>query len=171
MQTEHGQLEASLFEKRAALEDKYQKLYLPLYTKRFEFVNGVEVDGPVTQASLADQDEDEEAVEKGVPDFWLTAMKNNEVLAEEFRLVSEMNSRIENAKGFELEFFFETNPYFKNAVLTKTYHIIDEDEPILEKAFGTEIEWYPVICYAQDERRTIATDGQQGERPLECKQQ
>ncbi|KAK7301454.1 hypothetical protein RJT34_12318 [Clitoria ternatea] len=45
-------------------------------------------------------------------------------------------SRIENPKGFKLEFFFDTNPYFSNSVLTKTYHMIDEDEPILEKAIG-----------------------------------
>lgn len=44
--------------------------------------------------------------------------------------------RIDNPKGFKLEFFFETNPFFKNTVLTKTYHMIDEDEPILEKAIG-----------------------------------
>lgn len=44
--------------------------------------------------------------------------------------------RIDNPKGFKLEFFFDTNPYFKNSVLTKTYHMIDEDEPILEKAIG-----------------------------------
>lgn len=44
--------------------------------------------------------------------------------------------RIDNPKGFKLEFYFETNPFFKNSVLTKTYHMIDEDEPILEKAIG-----------------------------------
>jgi len=46
-------------------------------------------------------------------------------------------SRIDNPKGFKLEFFFDSNPYFKNSVLTKTYHMIDDDdEPILEKAIG-----------------------------------
>ncbi|KAJ8526507.1 hypothetical protein K7X08_028984 [Anisodus acutangulus] len=133
-------------------------IYHYLYTKRFEIVNGVEVDGPVTPAASVDQEEDEEAVEKGVPDFWLTAMKNNEVLAEEIserdegalKFLKDIKwSRIENANGFKLEFFFETNPYFKNAVLTKTYHMIDEDEPILEKAIGTEIEWYPGKCLTQ----------------------
>lgn len=44
--------------------------------------------------------------------------------------------RIDNPKGFKLEFFFDTNPFFKNTVLTKTYHMIDDDEPILEKAIG-----------------------------------
>ncbi|RRT40632.1 hypothetical protein B296_00021417, partial [Ensete ventricosum] len=44
--------------------------------------------------------------------------------------------RIEDPKGFKLEFFFNPNPFFKNDVLTKTYHVIGEDEPILEKAIG-----------------------------------
>lgn len=38
--------------------------------------------------------------------------------------------------GFKLEFFFDPNPYFSNTVLTKTYHMLDEDEPLLERAFG-----------------------------------
>ena len=44
--------------------------------------------------------------------------------------------RIDDPKGFKLDFFFDTNPYFKNSVLTKVYHMIDDDEPILEKAIG-----------------------------------
>lgn len=44
--------------------------------------------------------------------------------------------RIDDPKGFKLEFFFDTNPFFKNSVLTKIYHMIDDDEPILEKAIG-----------------------------------
>lgn len=109
---------------------------------------------------------------KGVPDFWLTAMKTNEILAEEVGIWAQyllipmviyplLNSwhilvqiterdeealkylkdikwcRLDNPKGFKLEFFFDTNPFFKNSVLTKTYHMIDDDnEPILEKAIG-----------------------------------
>ncbi|KAK4368637.1 hypothetical protein RND71_012429 [Anisodus tanguticus] len=186
MQTQHDQLEASFFE-RAALEAKYQKLYLPLYTKRFKIVNGVEVDGPATQAAAADREEDKDAVvEKGVPDFWLTAMKNNEVLAEK----DIKWSRIENPKCFKLEFLFETNPYFKNAVLTKTYHMIDEDEPIFENANKAEElqnlmeQDYDIGSTIRDKiiphassvvrkrsGRTAAADGQRGERPPECKQQ
>ena len=44
---------------------------------------------------------------------------------------------LENPKGFKIDFFFDSNPYFKNAILTKTYHMIDEDEPILEKSEGS----------------------------------
>ncbi|PWZ17302.1 Nucleosome assembly protein [Zea mays] len=126
IQSQHDEIEAKFFEERAALEAKYQKLYEPLYTKRYEIVNGeVEVDGVSDDTA-----EGKEPVAKGVPEFWLTAMKTNEVL-------------IEDPKGFKLDFFFDTNPFIKNSVLTKTYHMVDEDDLILEKAIRTEIEWYP----------------------------
>ncbi|MCF6814767.1 NAP domain-containing protein, partial [Corynebacterium sp. MC-16] len=131
---------ADFLKEKEALEAKYQKLYQPLYTKRYEIVNGViEVEGAANETT----DESEEDKEKGVPSFWLNAMKNNDVLAEEIserdegalKFLKDIKwSRIENPKGFKLEFFFDTNPYFINSVLTKTYHMIDEDEPILEKA-------------------------------------
>ncbi|KAF3594389.1 hypothetical protein DY000_02020361 [Brassica cretica] len=98
-----------------------------------------------------EQGADKAAQEKGVPDFWLIALKNNEITTEEIterdegalKYLKDIKwNRVEEPKGFKLEFFFDENPYFKNTVLTKTYHMIDEDEPILEKAIGTEIEWY-----------------------------
>uniref|UniRef100_A0A0E0HBC1 Uncharacterized protein n=1 Tax=Oryza nivara TaxID=4536 RepID=A0A0E0HBC1_ORYNI len=61
IQSQHDELEAKFFEEKAALEAKYQKLYGPLFSKG----------------------ETEEREEKGVPDFWLNAMKKNEILAEE----------------------------------------------------------------------------------------
>ncbi|RYR69211.1 hypothetical protein Ahy_A03g015748 [Arachis hypogaea] len=109
---------------------------------RFEIVNGVtEVEG-IAEKKTAGAEEDEE---KGVPAFWLNAMKNNEVLADEIsehdegalKFLKDIKwSRIDNPKGFKFEFYFATNPYFTNTILTKTYHMIDEDEPILKKAIG-----------------------------------
>ncbi|RCV27022.1 hypothetical protein SETIT_5G292200v2 [Setaria italica] len=155
IQSKHHEMEAKFIEERAALEAKYQKLYEPLYSKRYEIVTGVvEVDG-ITKSgdeTIAEQKD------KGVPDFWLNAMKNNEILAEEIQMRDEEAlkylknikwCRIDDPKGFKIEFSFDTNPFFKNSVLTKTYHMIDEDEPILEKAIGTEIEWYPGKCLTQ----------------------
>ena len=55
--------------------------------------------------------------------------------------------KIEEPKGFKLEFFFDQNPYFKNTLLTKAYHMIDEDEPILEKAIGYDLLLLSCICY------------------------
>ncbi|KAJ6327615.1 hypothetical protein OIU78_014474, partial [Salix suchowensis] len=155
LQSQHDELEAQFLEERKALEAKYQKLFQPLYTKRFEIVNGLkEVDG-VMSAELYSIEEDQATKEKGVPEFWLTAMKTQEVLAEEIKgqdegalkFIRDIKwSRLQSPEGFKLEFYFNPCPYFKNSVLTKTYHIIDESDPILSQAIGTEIEWYPGKC-------------------------
>ncbi|KAK4425108.1 Nucleosome assembly protein 1 [Sesamum alatum] len=135
IQAQHDYLESNFFKERAALEARYQKLYQPLYAKRYRIVNQV--------------DEDEKA---GVPDFWLTALKNNEVVAGELsehdqdalKFLKEIkSSEVEYRKGFRLEFHFDPNPFFKNCVLTKTYRTVDEGEPVVERAIGTKIEWFP----------------------------
>ncbi|KAI3455571.1 hypothetical protein Pfo_012234 [Paulownia fortunei] len=174
IQSQHDELEAKFLEERATLEAKYQKFYEPLYTERFKIVNGVvEVEG-VTDASM-EQGEVKANEGKGVPDFWLTAMKTNDILAEE---ISERDEealkylkdikwcRIDNPKGFKLEFFFDTNPFFKNSVLTKTYHMIDDDEPILEKAIGTQIEWYPGKCLTQKVLKKKPKKGAKNAKPI-----
>lgn len=180
IQSEHDEIEAKFFEERAALEAKYQKLYEPLYSKRYKIVNGeVEVEGAPkesTEETPADEKTPEStADEKGVPNFWLTAMKNNEVLVEEIQERDEAAlkylkdikwCRIDNPKGFKLEFFFDQNPFFKNTVLTKTYHMIDEDEPILEKAIGTEIEWYPGKCLTQKILKKKPKKGSKNTKPI-----
>ncbi|XP_004488063.1 nucleosome assembly protein 1;3-like isoform X2 [Cicer arietinum] len=172
IQGQHDELEAKFLEERAALEAKYQKLYQPLYTKRYEIVNGVaEVEG-VASETTAEAEEDKE---KGVPSFWLNAMKNNDVLAEEIserdegalKFLKDIKwNRIEDPKGFKLEFFFDSNPYFSNSVLTKTYHMVDEDEPILEKAIGTEIQWLPGKCLTQKILKKKPKKGAKNAKPI-----
>lgn len=94
-------------------------------------------------------------VEKGVPDFWLTALKTSEEIADEISESDEdalaylkdiKYSCLSEPKGFKLDFFFDSNPYFANNVLSKTYHMVDEYEPMLEKATGTTIYWLPLQC-------------------------
>ncbi|XP_072980468.1 nucleosome assembly protein 1;2-like [Typha angustifolia] len=176
IQSQHDELEAKFFEERAALEAKYQKLYQPLYTKRYEIVNGVvEVEGVTDETTEEASTEDKATEAKGVPDFWFNAMKTNEVLAEEIqerdegalKYIKDIKwCRIDNPKGFKLEFFFDTNPYFKNSVLTKTYHMIDDDEPILEKAIGTEIEWYPGKSLTQKILKKKPKKGSKNAKPI-----
>ncbi|GMH22045.1 hypothetical protein Nepgr_023888 [Nepenthes gracilis] len=175
IQSQHDQLEAKFLEERVALEAKYQKLYEPLYTKRYEIVNGVvEVEG-ITSDSAMEQEVDSSPEEKGVPNFWLNSMKNHEVLAEEIterdegalKYLKDIKwCRINDPKGFKLEFFFDPNPYFKNTVLTKTYHMIDDDEPILEKAIGVEIEWYPGKCLTQKLLKKKPRKGSKNTKPI-----
>ncbi|KAG0502423.1 hypothetical protein HPP92_002495 [Vanilla planifolia] len=175
IQSQHDDFEAKFYEERAALEAKYQKLYEPLYKKRYEIVNGlVEVEGVVDEpADLTAEDKAKEG--KGVPDFWLTAMKTNEVLSEEIHQRDEdalkyLNDikwfKLDDPKGFKLEFYFNPNPYFKNTVLTKTYHMIDEDEPILEKAIGTEIDWLPGKCLTQKVLKKKPKKGSKNTKPI-----
>ncbi|CAL4974429.1 unnamed protein product [Urochloa decumbens] len=173
IQSKHDELEAKFIEERAVLEAKYQKLYEPLYSKRYEIVSGVVELDDITKS------EDEtptEQKEKGVPDFWLNAMKNNEILAEEIQKRDEEAlkylknitwCKIDDPKGFKIEFSFDTNnPFFKNSVLTKTYHMIDEEEPILEKAIGTEIEWYPGKCLTQKVLQKKPKEGSKDTKPI-----
>ncbi|KAI5066776.1 hypothetical protein GOP47_0017304 [Adiantum capillus-veneris] len=147
IQKQHGEHESIFFEERAALVAKYQKLYEPLYEKRNEIVNGVvDVDSATPVAG------ETPTAEKGIPEFWLTAMKTNDVLSDEItkrdegplKYLKDIRSfNLEDEKGFKLEFHFAENPYFKNIVLTKVYHMAEEEDPILERATGTEIEWHP----------------------------
>ncbi|CAI8589824.1 unnamed protein product [Vicia faba] len=171
IQGEHDELEAKFLEERAALEAKYQVLYQPLYTKRYDIVNGVaEVEGVAVETTAAEEDK-----EKGVPSFWLNAMKNNDVLGEEIterdegalKFLKDIKwTRIEEPKGFKLEFFFDSNPYFSNSVLTKIYHMVDEDEPILEKAIGTEIQWLPGKCLTQKVLKKKPKKGAKNAKPI-----
>lgn len=94
----------------------------------------------------------------GVPNFWLNALRNNAEI--EPTITPKDHGALESlsdikliylsgTEGFRLDFFFEKNKYFKNEVLSKTYHLIDvaddadDDGPILDYADGTEIEWLP----------------------------
>ena len=44
-------------------------------------------------------------------------------------------------QGFRLIFTFSENPYFSNRELVKTYYMVDEVDPVLEKPEGTQIQW------------------------------
>ncbi|CAN7133129.1 unnamed protein product [Brassica rapa subsp. narinosa] len=158
IQSQHDELEAKFREERAVLEAKYEKLYQPLYAKRFEIVNGTTEIELTPEDTKMDEVDDKTAEEKGVPSFWLTALQNNEVTSEEvtehdeeaLKYLKDIKwCKTEEPKGFKLEFLFDSNPFFKNNVLTKSYHVIDEDELLIEKAIGTEIDWYPGKCLTQ----------------------
>lgn len=97
---------------------------------------------------------------KGIPHFWLTVFKNVDMLSE---MVQENDEPIlknltdikcvfseKNPMGFTLEFYFETNDYFKNSILTKKYIMKSEPDegdpfsfegPEIIKCSGCQIEW------------------------------
>jgi len=154
LQEEHSELEEEYRKERAALEAKYRELYAPFYEKRRGIVTG-EVEPPPKEKEEGEEEAEEEAGGedvKGVPNFWLYVLRNHEVTEEQITEKDEEALKHlvdikwehfegEDTKGFKLFFHFEPNPFFDNDVLTKTYTMIDEDDPILEHAEGTEIKW------------------------------
>lgn len=165
-QAKHSELEAEFHKEILALEKKYNTLYQPLYEKRTSIVNGsyepteqeVEEGSKIDEdqvdqvkSSIAEVNEDENL--KGIPEFWLTCMKNHVAIADEITSRDEEALKhlknieliyLEDKPGFKLEFHFEENPFFEEKVLTKTYyyqHNPGMGDLVFEKAEGCPITW------------------------------
>eukprot|EP00743_Colponemidia_sp_Colp-15_P000001 GILK01000001.1.p1 GENE.GILK01000001.1~~GILK01000001.1.p1 ORF type:complete len:362 (-),score=115.28 GILK01000001.1:63-1121(-) len=153
LQAEHSELESKFLEEKKALEKKYELLYQPVYEKRTAIVSGaVEPEVKEEEAAPAATAETKEGDDvKGVPEFWLRAMRNHYLLndmiqdhdEEALRALVDIKSGFLEGeqKGFYLEFHFAENAFFENRVLTKKYFMVEEDEPVLDHAEGTPIQW------------------------------
>lgn len=104
---------------------------------------------------------------KGIPEFWLTAMKNVELIGDmiqehdedvlkhliDVKLIftgKKDESGDDNEMGFVLEFLFSPNDYFTNTAMTKTYKMKsepDSDDPFsfegpdIIACTGCKIDW------------------------------
>jgi len=121
-----------------------------------EVAAGEKIDADEEEEENKEEKKEEKEEEKdviGVPEFWLTAMKNHIQLAEFItekdeavlkHLVDIRMSYIEKP-GFRLEFEFSENEFFANKVLTKTYFYQDQagygGDFVYDHAEGTEINW------------------------------
>ncbi|KAF2012885.1 NAP-domain-containing protein [Aaosphaeria arxii CBS 175.79] len=167
IQKEHSKLEAEFQEEVLQLEKKYFAKFTPLYENRAKIINGAteptEEQVKVGETKDEDDEEDEELKEeankdegkdvKGIPEFWLSAMKNQISLAEmitdrdEAALKSLTDIRMEylDRPGFRLIFEFEENEFFTNKSITKTYYYQDENgyggDFIYDHAEGEKIDW------------------------------
>ncbi|KAI0157480.1 hypothetical protein GGR57DRAFT_491263 [Xylariaceae sp. FL1272] len=167
IQKDHSKLEAEFQEEVLQLEKKYFAKFTPLYTKRAEIVNGkTEPTEDEVKAGEEDEEEEESAEAKtekteeaageapsGIPEFWLSAMKNQISLAEmitdrdENALRSLVDIRMEylDKPGFRLIFEFAENDFFTNKTITKTYFYQNESgyggDFIYDHAEGDKINW------------------------------
>lgn len=167
IQKEHSKLEADFQEEVLQLEKKYFAKFTPLYQKRATIVNGAaeptEEEVKVGETKDEDDDEEETPAEelnkdagtdvKGIPEFWLSAMKNQISLAEmitdrdEAALKHLTDIRMEylDKPGFRLIFEFEENEFFDNKTITKTYYYQEENgyfgDFIYDHAEGDKINW------------------------------
>jgi len=169
VQKEHSKLEAEFQEEVLELEKKYFAKFTPLYETRSKIVNGAAepTEEQVKIGEQKDEDDDEEptpeeeinkdegADVKGIPEFWLSAMKNQISLAEmitdrdEAALKHLTDIRMEylDRPGFRLIFEFEENEFFENKTLSKTYFYQEENgyggDFIYDHAEGEKINWKP----------------------------
>merc|ERR1712018_713091 len=178
IQLDATKIEAKFYEEVHKLECKYHEMYKPLYEKRTKITKGdyepteEECDWPSDEedelagdmkdkAKLEDEKAkpDEEKDVKGIPEFWLTIIKNVDMLQE---MVQEADEPLlkkltditvtfsESPMGFTLHFYFAPNDYFSNSVLTKEYEMKcepTEDDPFsfegpeIFKCKGSVINW------------------------------
>lgn len=141
-QEEHNEVERKFLEELKALKKKYRSFYEPLYTKRQETL----AKNPKTENGTA------------IPNFWLGAMKNHQLLRDMIETVDEpvlaylqdiqayyVEEGQENEQsGFGLRFKFVENPYFEPLELNKMYNMEatdDDSEPVLCSTDCTTIQW------------------------------
>ncbi|KAH7321458.1 putative nucleosome assembly protein [Rhexocercosporidium sp. MPI-PUGE-AT-0058] len=163
VQKEHSKLEAEFQEEVLELEKKYFAKFTPLYQKRATIINGAAepTEAEIKAGEEEDEEVDEEPVEKseetsdvkGIPEFWLSAMKNQVSLAEmitdrdEAALKDLTDVRMEylDKPGFRLIFEFGENEFFTNKTITKTYFYQTESgyggDFIYDHAEGDKIDW------------------------------
>lgn len=165
VQKEHSKLEAEFQEEVLELEKKYFAKFTPLYQKRADIVNGAAE--PTAEEIKSGEEDDEEPSEsepavkqeegaadvKGIPEFWLSAMKNQVSLAEmitdrdEAALKDLVDVQMEylDKPGFRLIFQFAENEFFSNKTITKTYFYQNESgyggDFIYDHAEGDKIDW------------------------------
>jgi nucleosome assembly protein 1-like 1 len=177
VQKDHSKLEAEFQEEVLQLEKKYFAKFTPLYEKRAQIVNGQlepteeevkagEADKKPKTEDEEDEEEEEEVAKpeeskdegadvKGIPEFWLSAMKNQVSLAEmitdkdegALKYLTDIRMEYLDRPGFRLIFEFAENEYFSNKIITKAYFYRDENgyggDFIYDHAEGDKIEWKP----------------------------
>lgn len=183
IQKEHTKLESQLQDEIMELQKKYFAKFTPLYEKRSAIVNGKAE--PTEEEVKAGEEEDDEEAEgdaaadaadatdaadaakdgdaaaaaaedvSGIPEFWLSAMKNHVTFAEmitdrdEAALKHLIDVRMEYLEkpGFRLIFEFAENEFFSNKTINKTYIYHSESsydgDYMYDHAEGDKIEWYP----------------------------
>ncbi|QRV98922.1 Nucleosome assembly protein (NAP) [Ceratobasidium sp. AG-Ba] len=105
------------------------------------------------KSSAPAESQDDDA--KGVPQFWLTALRNHPQLQESITERDEealqylsdvrLSYLPEPDLGFTIKFVFDENPFFENKELEKSYYYQKElsysGEYMYQRAKGTKIQW------------------------------
>ncbi|KAG8844167.1 hypothetical protein FRB96_003274 [Tulasnella sp. 330] len=153
------------------LDKKYLALYNPVFDRRKKILTGEsepteeEVklgeeqslkDDPEAEplAESAEKDKDAKTDIEGIPEFWLTALRNHldisELITERdegaMRALTDIRLEYLTKKdGYAIHFYFSPNEYFTNSILSKTYYYTGEADYegdfMFSHAEGTKIAW------------------------------
>jgi nucleosome assembly protein 1-like 1 len=177
-------IETKFYDDLHHLECKYASMYEPLLNAREKIVSGehepTDAEAKWTMDDLTGQSATDLATDlknkmklengtaesntanptTGIPEFWLTAMKNTDIIGETvqehdeqiLKHLKDIRVRLHDAKpyGYTLEFYFNDNEFFTNKVLTKTYELTTDkdvrdplgyDGPSLYRSVGCTIDW------------------------------
>lgn len=169
IQKDHAKLEAQFQEEVLELEKKYFAKFTPLYQRRATIINGAaeptdlevdagkgeeeEEDADVKTEEASKKEDDKESPAAGIPEFWLSAMKNQISLAEmitdrdeeALKHLTDIRMEYLDRPGFRLIFEFAENEFFNNKTISKTYYYKEENgyggDFIYDHAEGTKIDW------------------------------
>jgi len=178
LQVEQQTVESEYQHAILELEKKFAEKFAPIYDRRARIVAGAE-EPPTELIDLGrqqdeDEDDDEEdeepavkvdqahstpaekaAAPKGIPEFWLSALKNHmgisEMITERdeevLKHLTDIRVAYLDRPGFKLVFSFGegAKEFFSNQTLEKTYLYQDEvgyeGDFVYDHADGTKIDW------------------------------
>ncbi|KAK1927014.1 putative nucleosome assembly protein I [Papiliotrema laurentii] len=173
VQVEHAKIESEFQMAILMLEKKFLERYAPLYERREAIIAGKAepTDAEVEAGQAADSDDEDEEEEgaritevdeekkdekvEGIPEFWLTALRNHAPISEtitdrdEEALKTLENISLsyldEERPGFRLHFKFGKNDFFEDTELTKTYYYQEQvgygGDFVYDRAVGHDIKW------------------------------
>ncbi|KAJ1607773.1 nucleosome assembly protein [Cryptosporidium canis] len=138
LQAEFSLIEKEYLAEMRRLRSKYESQYNQIYERRDQILEAGTV---------------EEAGTPGLPQYWITAMRNSRMLGsaiEEYdipilsylrNITSEWTS--DQQSGFVLNFNFAPNPFFEGTNIKKEYVMVflEDDEPLLSNTVVSKIEW------------------------------
>uniref|UniRef100_A0A3B4ADF9 Uncharacterized protein n=1 Tax=Periophthalmus magnuspinnatus TaxID=409849 RepID=A0A3B4ADF9_9GOBI len=168
LQVQCANIEAKFYEEVHELERKYSALYQPLFDKRRDIVTGTVEPTDEECEWQSDRDEEDELATLRkklllkMQKFWLTIFKSVDMLSDmlqehdepilkHLKDIQVKFSEPGQPMSFTLEFHFEPNGYFNNAVLTKVYKMKSEPDesdpfsfegPEIVDCEGCQIDWH-----------------------------
>ncbi|KAI3404453.2 NAP1 [Candida oxycetoniae] len=164
-QKELLELEKKFFKKYEPLYEQRKKIIVgEIEPTESQIEEGKALDEDEDEEGDEEEEEEEEeeekkdesttkSNEKGIPGFWLTALENLTTVSETItdrdseilQFLIDVRMEYLSTPGFSLIFEFDTNTFFNNKTLTKTYHYQAElgysGDFVYDHATGCEIEW------------------------------